>query len=62
MLYALALPDVTDYLAIDDCKPSIFLLFHVPECRCNLVEVAFSAVVAVQYSLLVIALDRSVGP
>lgn len=59
---ACTLPDMTNYLAVDDCEPAVLFLLHVTErCR-NFFKFCFGAVVAIQNSLLVIALDCSIRP
>lgn len=58
----ITLPNVADYLAVDDCKPAILLLLHLSKCYCNLLKFSLGPVVAVQDPLFVIALDRSICP
>lgn len=59
---SLCLPDMTDYLTVDDCKPAVLFLFHFPERCCNFFELSLGTVIAVENSLLVVTLDCSVCP
>lgn len=56
------LPDMTDYLTVDDGKPTIFFLLHLPECCCDLLKLGLGGVVAIKNPLFVVAFDRSICP
>ena len=59
---ACALPDVTNYLAIDDSEPAILFLLHLPKRCYDLLKISLGAVIAIKNVLLIVALDRSFCP